>query len=85
MPHRSSEPPAPRTLGYGAVHRKAAVDLIVDYLRSEPPADPRPDAALLGRRQHLLRQPWRQSRRPGSESASTMELIRRYEARLKSH
>jgi len=85
MPHRSSEHPAGRTLGYGGVRRKAAVDLIVDYLRSEPPADPRPDAELLGRRQHLLRQPWRHARKPGSESASTMELIRRYEARLKSH
>lgn len=85
MPHRSIEPTAHRSLGYGAIRRRAAVDLIVDYLRSEEPADPRPDADLLGRRQHLLRQPWRQSRRPGSESASTMELIRRYEARLKSH
>jgi hypothetical protein len=84
MPHRSSEHPAPRSLGYGSVRRKT-VDVIVDYLRSEPPADPRPDAELLGRRQHLLRQPWRQPRRPGSESASTMELIRRFEARLKAH
>ena len=85
MPHRLSDPPAYRSLGYGAVRRKAAVDLIVDYLRSEAIADPRPDAELLGRRQHLFRQPWRQARRPGSESASTMELIRRYEARLKAH
>ena len=84
MPHRSSEHPAPRSLGYGSVRRKT-VDVIVDYLRSEPTAGPRPDAELLGRRQHLLRQPWRQPRRPGSESASTMELIRRFEARLKSH
>jgi len=84
MPHRTIEHPVPRGLGYGSVRRKA-VELIVDYLRSEPPAHPRPDAALLGRRQHLLRQPWRQPHRPGSESVSTMELIRRFEARLKSH
>jgi hypothetical protein len=85
MPHRSNEHPATRNPGYGSVHKRAAIDLIVDYLRSEHETEPRPDAALLGRRQHLLRQPWRQSRRLGSESASTMELIRRYEARLKAH
>ena len=84
MPHRSIEHPAPRDLGYGSVRRKN-VNVIVDYLRAEPLAGPRPDAALLGRRQHLLRQPWRQPHRPGSESASTMELIRRFEARLKAH
>jgi hypothetical protein len=84
MPHRPIERPAPRTLGYGSVRRKT-VDVIVDYLRTEPAVDPRPDAGLRGRRQHLLRQPWRQPRRPGSESASTMELIRRFEARLRAH
>jgi hypothetical protein len=85
MPHRSTEHPAPRSLGYGSVRRKT-VDVIVEYLRTEPPAhEPRPDAELLGRRQHLLRQPWRQPHRPGSEGASTMELIRRFEARLKAH
>lgn len=85
MPHRSTEHPAPRTLGYGSVRRKT-VNVIVDYLRTEPvPAEPRPDSELLGRRQHLRRQPWRQPHRPGSESASTMELIRRFEARRKAH
>jgi hypothetical protein len=84
MPHRSIEHPAPGALGYGAVRRRT-LDVIVSYLRTEPPAHPRPDAELLGRRQHLLRQPWRQPHRPGSESASTMELIRRFEARLRSH
>ena len=84
MTYRSSEHPAPRALGYGSVRRRN-VNVIVDYLRAEPTARPRPDAGLLGRRQHLLRQPWRQPHRPGSESASTMELIRRFEARLKAH
>ncbi len=85
MPHRSTEHPAPRSLGYGSVRRKT-VDVIVEYLRTEPSSlEPRPDAELLGRRQHLLRQPWRQPHRPGSEGASTMELIRRFEARLKAH
>jgi hypothetical protein len=84
MTHRSNEHPPPRGLGYGSVRRKT-LDTIVDYLRAEPPSAPRPDAALLGRRRHLQRQPWRQPRRPGSESASTMELIRRFEARLKAH
>jgi len=84
MPYRSIETPAPRAFGYGSVRRKT-VDLIVDYLRAAPTDDPRPDAELLGRRQHLLRQPWRQPHLPGGESASTMALIRRFEARLKSH
>jgi len=84
MPHRSIEHPSPGALGYGSVRRRT-VDVIVDYLRPEPAPHPRPDAQLLGRRQHLLRQPWRQPHRPGSESASTMELIRRFEARLRAH
>jgi len=84
MPHRSIEHPAPRAFGYGSVRRRT-VHVMVEHLRSEPPAEPRPDAELLGRRQHLLRQPWRQPHRPGSESASTMELIRRFEARLRAH
>jgi hypothetical protein len=84
MPYRSIEHPAPRALGYGSVRRKN-VNVMVSYLRPETPSGPRPDAGLLGRRQHLLRQPWRQPHRPGSESASTMELIRRFEARLKAH
>jgi len=84
MPHRSIEHPAPRAFGYGSVRRRT-VHVMVEHLRSEPPAEPRPDAELLGRRQHLLRQPWRQPHQPGAESASTMELIRRFEARLRAH
>lgn len=84
MSHRSTEHPAPRSLGYGSVRRKN-VHVMVDYLRTEPSPGPRPDAGLLGRRRHLQRQPWRQPHRPGSESASTMALIRRFEARLKAH
>jgi hypothetical protein len=86
MRHRSIDNPVPRNLGHGAVHRKMAVDVILERLHTpKTESDPRKVSELLGRRQRLQDQPWRRPRRPGAESASTMELIRRFEARLKAH
>ena len=86
MRHRSIDNPVPRNLGDGRAHRRMAVDLILERLHPDKPeADLRRVSEMLGRRQRLHDQPWRRPRRPGAESASTMELIRRYEARLKAH
>jgi hypothetical protein len=85
MRHRSMENPVPRNLGHGA-SRRIAVGVILEHL-----TPPRADhdlhkvSEMLGRKQRLQDQPWRRIRRPGAESASTMELIRRFEARLKAH
>jgi hypothetical protein len=78
--------PVPRQLGHGTVYRKMTVDVIRERLH-EPKgeSDLRKVSELLGKKQRLHDQPWRRPRRPGAESASTMELIRRYEARLKAH
>ncbi|HKV07405.1 MAG TPA: hypothetical protein VJ725_04640 [Thermoanaerobaculia bacterium] len=85
MTHRTTDPPARRDLGYGA-DRKKTVDLIVEVLRSSrQEADLRQDKELLERRPRLNRQPWRRPRRLGAEGASTMELIRRFEARHSGH
>ncbi len=86
MRHRSMDNPVPRQLGHGTVYRKIAVDVVRERLH-EPKgeSDLRKVSELLGKKQRLHDQPWRRSRRPGAESASTMELIRRYEARLKAH
>ena len=86
MTHRTTDRPTARQLGYGSVHRKKAVDFVVDYLRTERrEPDLRPDAELHGARLRLRRQPWRQPLRPGVHEVSMMELIRRYEAKLKGH
>jgi hypothetical protein len=84
--NRSMEPAA-RDLGYGVAHRRMTVDLILRYLdRSRQEGGHPTLAESLGRRQQLHRQPWRhRPRRPGVEGSSTMELIRRYEARLRAH
>lgn len=85
MTHRTTDHPVRRDLGYGA-DRKKTVDLIVEVLRSSrQEADLRQDKELLERRPRLHRQPWRRPRRLGAEGASTMELIRRFEARHNSH
>ena len=86
MRHRSMDNPVPRQLGHGTVYRKMTVDVIRERLH-EPKgeSDLRKVSELLGKKQRLHDQPWRRPRRPGAESASTMELIRRYEARLKAH
>lgn len=85
MAHRTTDHPVRRDLGYGA-DRKKTVDLIVEVLRSSRQgADLRQDKELLERKPHLNRQPWRRPRRPGAEGASTMDLIRRFEARNNAH
>lgn len=83
---RSTEP-ATRDLGYGVASRRTAVDLILRYLEhSRQETGHHQIAESLGRRQPLHRQPWRRRpSRPGVEGSSTMELIRRYEARLRAH
>lgn len=87
MRHRSMDNPVPRNLGHGA-SRKMAVGVILAHLNT-PKADHDLDlhkvSEVLGRKQRLQDQPWRRIRRPGAESASTMELIRRFEARQKAH
>jgi len=87
MRHRSMDNPVPRNLGHGA-SRKMAVGVILEHLHA-PKADHDLDlhkvSEVLGRKQRLQDQPWRRPRRPGAESASTMELIRRFEARQKAH
>jgi hypothetical protein len=84
MTHRTTDHPVRRDLGYGADRRKT-VDLIVEVLRSSrQEADLRRDSELLERKR-LNRQPWRRSRRLGAEGASTMDLIRRFEARNNAH
>jgi hypothetical protein len=84
MRHRSMDNPVPRNLGHGA-SRRMAVDVILEHLHApQADADLRKVSEMLGRRR-LHDQPWRRVRRPGAESASTMELIRRFEARQKAH
>jgi hypothetical protein len=87
MRYRPMDNPVPRHLGHGEAHRrKMAVDVILERLHSpKAESDPRKVSDLLGRAQRLNAQPWRRPRRPGAESASTMELIRRFEAHLKAH
>jgi hypothetical protein len=84
---RPIKPPTPRHVDPGAPHpRKEALDLVVEYLQDlHHGADLRPDAEIFGRRQRLHNQPWRRSRRTAAETPSTMELIRRYEARFHPH
>lgn len=85
MRHRAMDNPVPRNLGHGA-SRKMAVGVILEHLHA-PKADHHLHkvSEVLGRKQRLQDQPWRRVRRPGAESASTMELIRRFEARQKAH
>lgn len=85
MTHRTTDHPVRRDLGYGADRRKT-VDLIVEVLRSSrQEADLRRDSELLERKPRLNRQPWRRARRLGAEGVSTMDLIRRFEARNNAH
>lgn len=86
MRYRSMDNPVPRQLGHGTVYRKMTVDVVRERLQ-EPRGESelRKVSELLGKKQRLHDQPWRRPRRPGAESASTMELIRRFEARLKAH
>jgi hypothetical protein len=86
MRHRTMDNPVPRNLGHGA-SRRIAVDLMLEHLHASKAADPglRKVSEVLGRKQRLQDQPWRRARRPGAESASTMELIRRFEARMRAH
>ena len=86
MRHRSIDNPVPRNLGFEA-SRKIAVETILERLHA-PEAETearRRVLGALGHRQRLQDQPWRRPRRPGAEGASTMELIRRFEARQKPH
>jgi hypothetical protein len=83
MRHRSIDNPMPRNLGQG-VARRMTVDVILDHLQA-PDHDRWRLSEMLGRKQRLQDQPWRRPRRPGAEGASTMELIRRFEARQKAH
>ena len=86
MRHRSMDNPVPRHLGHGTTHRKMAVDVIRERLHTpELETGLLKVSELLDKKQRLQDQPWRRPRRPGAESASTMELIRRFEARLKAH
>ena len=86
MRHRAMDNPVPRNLGYDA-SRKIAVEAILERLHAPEAETEARSRALgaLGRRQRLQDQPWRRLRRPGAEGASTMELIRRFEARQKPH
>jgi hypothetical protein len=85
MRHRSMDNPVPRHLGHGA-SRRIAVDVILEHLQTpKADADLHKVSEMLGRKQRLQDQPWRRPRRTGAESASTMELIRRFEARQKAH
>jgi hypothetical protein len=85
MRHRSIDNPVPRNLGHGAA-RRMTVDVILDRLHA-PKADHDrwKVSEMLCRKQRLQDQPWRRPHRPGAEGASTMELIRRFEARQKAH
>jgi hypothetical protein len=77
--------PVPRYLGHGAA-RRTTVDVILEHLHvSQADAELRNVSEMLSRKQRLQDQPWRRPRRTGAESASTMELIRRFEARQKAH
>ncbi|HSS76960.1 MAG TPA: hypothetical protein VLV54_09460 [Thermoanaerobaculia bacterium] len=89
---RPVKPPTPRHVDPGAPkrsdapHRRIAMDLMVEVLQDRHHgADLRPDAEIFGRRQRLHSQPWRRPRRAAAELTSTMELIRRYEARFHPH
>jgi hypothetical protein len=83
---RPIKPPTPRRVDPGASHPRKPLDLVVDYLQDlHHGADLRPDAEIFGRRQRLHSQPWRRPRRAAAETPSTMELIRRYEARFHPH
>jgi len=85
MRHRPMDNPVPRHLGHGA-SRRMAVDVILERLQTpDADADLRKVSEMLRRKQRLQDQPWRRPRRTGAESASTMELIRRFEARQKAH
>ena len=60
--------------------------MILEHLQApKAEADLRKVSEMLNRKQRLQDQPWRRPRRTGAESASTMELIRRFEARQKAH
>ncbi len=86
MYDRPVKPPTPRYVDPGAPHRRKTLDLVVGYLQDlHHGADLRPDAEIFGRRQRLHSQPWRRPRRAAAETPSTMELIRRYEARFHPH
>ena len=85
MRHRSMDNPVPRNLGHGA-SRRMTVDVILEHLHApQADAELRKVSEMLSRKQRLQDQPWRRPRRTGAESASTMELIRRFEARQKAH
>jgi hypothetical protein len=86
MHDRPVKPPTPRHVDPGAPHRRVPLDLVVEYLQDlHHGADLRPDAEIFGRRQRLHHQPWRRSRRIAAETHSTLELIRRCEARFHPH
>ncbi|MFY9825586.1 MAG: hypothetical protein WAM82_29705 [Thermoanaerobaculia bacterium] len=86
MLDRTSKSPPPRHPEPGAPRRRMAVDVMVEYLQDlHHGADLRPDAEIFGHRQRLHSQPWRRPRRAAAETPSTMELIRRCEARFHPH
>jgi hypothetical protein len=85
MRHRTIDNPVPRNLGHGGT-RRMTVDVILDHLHApKAGCDRWQISEMLGRKQRLQDQPWRRPHRPGAEGASTMELIRRFEARQKAH
>ena len=85
MRHRAIDNPVPRNLGHGGA-RRMTLDVILDHLHAPKACHDRWQISeMLGRKQRLQDQPWRRPHRPGAEGASTMELIRRFEARQKAH
>jgi hypothetical protein len=73
--------------GNETARRRIAIRLIVQSLQGWRHGDPLQHqiAASLERRRSLRRQPWRQPVRPAHEPVSTLERIRRFEARARAH
>lgn len=84
MERRKTQTPTPEL---ETARRQIAVRLIVQSLQGWRHGDPqqRQPVISLERRKALRRQPWRQPLRPAQEPVSTLEKIRRFEARLRGH
>jgi hypothetical protein len=85
MERRTSAPSS--HTDYATARRRIAIRLIVQSLQGWRHGDPLQHqiAASLERRRSLRRQPWRQPLRPVHEPVSTLERIRRFEARARAH
>jgi hypothetical protein len=68
-------------------HRRIAIRLIVQSLQGWRHGDPLRSqiAGSLERNKELRRQPWRRPARLGAGPVSTLEKIRRFEARARAH